>query len=185
MLTAKEVARVFEYLSIRTVGTPIEKTCLNKLLYFAQGHALIELNRELFVDQIDAWQYGPVVPNVFTDFDKIIDQAKSNGISGIKLSSEEMDFIMDVWEQYRPYTATELVSLTHESDTPWSAIYRPKERNSHIPLFLMKEYFSRPENKLKRVVFDFEKIPIVTALPAEDYDPEEDSVWEALLDEAQ
>lgn len=183
-LTAQEVACVFEYLSIKTVGTPIDKTSLNKLLYFAQGHALVELNHELFVDQIDAWQYGPVVPDVYTNFDNIVDQAKSNGISDIVLSPEEIDFIMDVWEQYGHYTATELVKLTHKKNTPWSNVYKPDERNSHIPQVLIKDYFSHPENKLKRAVFDFEKIPAVTALPAEDYDPEEDSVWEALLDNA-
>ena len=58
MSNAKDVARVFEYLSLKSDGVPIEKTRLNKLLYFAQGHTLAEFNRELFSNQIDAWEHG-------------------------------------------------------------------------------------------------------------------------------
>lgn len=183
MANAKDVARVFEYLSLNTDGAPIEKTRLNKLLYFAQGHTLVELNHELFSNKIDAWDHGPVVAVVYTGFDRIVDRAKQNGIADVQLSSDEMDIIMDVWDQYRGYTAKELVDLTHEEGTPWSDTYNPTVKNAHIPMELIKQYFSRPENGLKRSLKSLGTIPTVSALPAEEYDPAEDSVWEALLDD--
>lgn len=184
MSGAKDVARVFEYLSLKTDGIPIEKTRLNKLLYFAQGHTLAEFNRELFSNRIDAWEHGPVVAVVFTGFDKIVDSTKQSGITGIQLSPEDIDIIMDVWEQYRIYSATELVNLTHEDDTPWSMAYKPGVKNCNIPNELIKQYFSQPKNRLKRVSLNFESVPTVSVFPSEDYDPAEDAIWEALLDDA-
>ncbi len=181
MLSAKDVAYVFEYISYQTAGAAIEKTRLMKLLYFAQGHALAELGHVLFPNQIDAWEYGPVVATVFRSFDKIIERVNSKGISDVTVSPEEIDLIMDVWERYRKYTAKELVALTHQPDTPWSDVYKPNVKNFPIPTDLIKKYFSRPENRLKRAPVS---LPAVDALPAEDYDPEEDAVWEALLDDA-
>lgn len=55
MASAEEIAQIFEYLSLQQDGTVIDKTRLNMLLYFAQGHALAELGHKLFPDQIDAW----------------------------------------------------------------------------------------------------------------------------------
>ena len=182
MTNAKDVARVFEYLSFQFDGNPIEVTRLNKLLYFAQGHALAQLHHALFSNQIDAWDHGPVVAVVYTGYNKIVERATQFGLSDIHISPDEMDVIMDVWDKYRGYTAKELVDLTHEPDSPWEVVYQPNVKNAHIPLELIQQYFDRPENRLKPA--DIEKLPAMEALPAEEYDPEEDAVWEALLNDA-
>ena len=184
MTSVKNVARVFEYLSLQSEGTPIEKTRLNKLLYFAQGHAFKELGHEMFSNEIDAWDHGPVVAVVWTGFDKIVDRTKKNGIADIQISPDEMDVIMNVWDQYKHLTATELVDITHQKGSPWCDIYRSDAKNLHIPKELIKQYFARPENMLKNGLADIEKLPIVSALPAEEYDPSEDSMWEAVLHDA-
>jgi uncharacterized phage-associated protein len=181
MTLARDVARVFEYLSIESEGTPIEKTRLNKLLYFAQGHAFTKLGHEMFSNEIDAWDHGPVVAVVWTGFKKIVDRTEKNGISDVQISPDEMDVIIDVWEQYKHLTAKELVDITHQEGSPWRDIYKPDTKNLHIPKDLIKQYFARPENSLKDGLSDIEKLPTVNALPAEEYDPDEDSMWEALL----
>ena len=142
------------------------------------------LNHELFTNQIDAWDHGPVVAVVYTGFDKIVKKAHKSGISDVEVSPDEMDVILDVWEQYREYSAKELVDMTHEAGTPWKETYRPNEKNTHIPKELIRKYFERKENQLKHpLAVDLEKLKTVSALPAEEYDPEEDKVWEALLNE--
>ena len=35
---------------------------LNKLLYYVQGCSYQRFNRPLFEDEIEAWNYGPVIP---------------------------------------------------------------------------------------------------------------------------
>ncbi len=181
MTSARNVARVFEYLSLQSEGTTIEKTRLNKLLYFAQGHAFSELGHEMFANEIDAWDHGPVVAVVWKGFDRIVDRTKKNGISDVQISPDEMDLIMDVWDQYKQLTASELVDITHQDGSPWHDIYKPNTKNLHIPKELIKQYFARPENTLKNGLADLGKLPTVNALPAEEYDPEEDAMWEALL----
>lgn len=184
MVSAKSVARVFEYLSLQTDGQPIEKTRLNKLLYFAQGHALSELGQAIFHNEIDAWDHGPVVSVVWKGFDKILENTMKNGIADVALSTDEMDLIMDVWDQYRGYTAKELVDMTHEIGTPWKKTYNPTVLNAHIPRDLIKQYFQRPDQRLRRSLADVGVIPSVSALPAEEYDPNEDHVWEEMLHDA-
>lgn len=181
MSSAKDVARVIEYLCLQAEGTPAEKTRLNKLLYFAQGHALAVLGRRLFSNEIDAWDHGPVVAVVYSNYDRIVEDAEQIGLSGISLAPEEIDLIMDVWAQYRGYTAKELVAMTHLPGTPWAETYKPNVRNAHIPEPLMRQYFERHENGLSQGVRGLNALPAVDALPAEDYDPDEDSVWEAQL----
>ena len=184
MVSAKKIARVFEYLSLQTEGQPIEKTRLNKLLYFAQGHALSELGHALFSNEIDAWDHGPVVSVVWKGFDKILENTGKTGITDITLSPEEMELILNVWEQYRGYSAKELVDMTHETGTPWRDVYDPTVLNAHIPIELIRQYFQRPENKLRYGMGDMEGLPSVQALSAEEYDPDEDKTWEGMLNDA-
>ncbi|MBR4702310.1 MAG: DUF4065 domain-containing protein [Oscillospiraceae bacterium] len=183
MESAKSIARVFEYLSLQSEGTPIEKTRLNKLLYFAQGHSLSELGHELFKNDVDAWDHGPVVSVVWTGFDKILEKTNKDGIADITIAPEEMDLILDVWDQYRAFSAGELVKRTHEEGTPWKAVYVPNTKNTHIPKELMRQFFMRPENRLRQFSDEIKNLPSVSALPAEEYDPDEDAIWEGQLND--
>lgn len=183
MANVRDVARVFAYLADRDEGKPIEVTRLNKLLYFAQGHALVELGRPLFDNQIDAWEHGPVVAVVYTGFNKILDAAREHGISDVRLTPDELEIITDVWDNYSVYRSGELVNLTHMDNTPWSETYVPGIKNVHIPVDRIAQYFSRPEQRLNITMSEISKLPSVTAMPADEYDPDEDAVWEALLND--
>ena len=183
MAMAKAVAKVFEYLSQKVDGTAVGKTRLNKLLYYAQGHSLGETGEPLFSNNVDAWNYGPVVAVVYTNYDKIIQEADRDGISGTGLTPAQLELIVDVWNQYGREPAHSLVERTHRSDTPWSRCYNG-QRNAHISQEIMKEYFSRSDNRLKRSTREaIQRIPEIDKLPKEDYDPEEDAIWEAMLRE--
>ena len=41
---------------------------LQKILYFVQAEFLVEENRRCFFEEIEAWDYGPVVPNVYRKY---------------------------------------------------------------------------------------------------------------------
>ena len=175
MANARGIARIFAYLSQQDEGKPIEKTRLNKLLYFAQGHTLSELGRPLFQNQIDAWEHGPVVAVVYSNYEKIVESAQERGIADIQVTPQEMEIILDVWDQYRSFRAGELVDMT----------YVEGKKNTHIPLELIEQYFIRPENCLKHAMDRVSNLPAMDALPASEYDPSEDAVWEALLNDAE
>ena len=38
---------------------------LQKLLYFIQAYCLVVLNRAAFDEKIEAWMYGPVIPEAY------------------------------------------------------------------------------------------------------------------------
>ena len=96
---------------------------LQKLLYFAQGWHLVRYGKPLFEDEIDAWQYGPVVPSVYNEY-------KSYGRSGIPgalpdmsaFSEDEYALLLDVAREYDKYGTSKLVSMTHAPGSPWSCV---------------------------------------------------------------
>ena len=49
-------------------NTPICNLQLQKLLYLIQKESLVINDEPIFVDEIEAWRFGPVVPNVFSHF---------------------------------------------------------------------------------------------------------------------
>lgn len=49
-------------------NTPICNLQLQKLLYLIQKEALAINDEPIFVDEIEAWRFGPAVPNVFFHF---------------------------------------------------------------------------------------------------------------------
>lgn len=61
---------VAKYIVNRCVksGTPISNLQLQKILYFVQMAFLKKLDNPCFSDDIEAWQFGPVVPVVYYHF---------------------------------------------------------------------------------------------------------------------
>jgi len=43
----------------------ISNLALQKLLYLIQAYSLIDSNEPVFEDKIEAWQYGPAVPEAY------------------------------------------------------------------------------------------------------------------------
>lgn len=48
--------------------SPICNLQLQKLLYLVQKESLVINNEPIFVDEIEAWRFGPAIPNVFFHF---------------------------------------------------------------------------------------------------------------------
>jgi uncharacterized phage-associated protein len=46
-------------------GLHITPMQLLKLVYIAHGWSLAILGRDLFPDRIEAWKYGPVIPDLY------------------------------------------------------------------------------------------------------------------------
>lgn len=92
---------------------------LQKLLYYQQGFHLAFFGTPLFDEEIEAWQYGPVVPSVYSHY-------ASNGRRGIEpdaeyvigLSEDEETLFVKVFEIYGDYSASGLMNMSH-NETPW------------------------------------------------------------------
>lgn len=129
---------------------------VNKLLYFAQGWSLVRLGKPLFKDDIQAWKYGPVVPNVYQEYKKYGRERitkTSDDYSADKFSSDELELLLDVAREYGKYSSSGLVAMTHEKNTPWSLVYSPAEYSS-IDNDSLKKYFSTQPSLKEFVVPD-------------------------------
>lgn len=91
---------------------------LQKMLYYEQGFHLAYFGTPLFDAEIVAWQYGPVVPEIYNLY-------KCNGRNGIVPKSDpiileqlEENLFNEVFEVYNEYSASGLVTQTH-SEKPW------------------------------------------------------------------
>lgn len=147
MLTASEVARCFINI-YNSTEEGITNLKLQKLLYYAQGFSYQRLGRPLFEDEIEAWEYGPVVASVFREYRKF-DGEPIRLKSKVSLSEEEERLILDVAREYGQYTSAELVNRTHRKGTPWDQVYDSGRLHNRIPKSLIEDYFSHREQQLE------------------------------------
>ena len=109
---------------------------LNKILYIAH---MVQLGRTggadgLVSDDFEAWDLGPVAPDVYH-------AAKSYGSQSVKhlrgtykpVGPTPYDALLnDVLERARRMSAGELVAMTHRSGGAWALSYRPGSRGLKI-----------------------------------------------------
>lgn len=95
---------------------------LQKLLYYQQGFHLAAFGTPLFAENIEAWMYGPVVPEIYHTFEGYGGRGISIDTDTTPLSfesQEEQQLFMDVYGLYSQYSAIGLMKMTHEEE-PWS-----------------------------------------------------------------
>lgn len=130
-------------------GEDVTNLKLQKILYYVQGYFLAKFDRPLFPDDIQAWNFGPVVPNVYYHFSKfgpeILCPAEKEDLEGCNLSQDERELIDRVINQKLQCSASALVKATHNEE-PWlQATQRGEKirRNTIIDIEVMKNYFKK------------------------------------------
>ena len=122
-------------------GELISNLKLQKLLYYMQGYFMAVFGEQLFDNEIEAWQYGPVVRDMYNHF-------KGNGSSSITLdegaiiadlTDKEESLFNEVLEEYGQYSAIKLMKMTHE-ELPWVKTFGENPQGV-ISTELMVEYF--------------------------------------------
>lgn len=118
--------------------TPLK---LQKLLYFAQAASLALYNKKLFTEEIQAWKYGPVVPNLYHQYKDHLNHpiTKARGNYSEIDDEETQELIQGVWELFDKYSSGELVEITHQHE-PWKSVFKEGE-NKVIPVEIIKEYY--------------------------------------------
>lgn len=179
MANVFDIANFFIDIAIKTEDDFVTNLKLNKLIYYAQGAYLARTGKPLFNEDIEAWQYGPVIPCVYQkykDYSSSPITKTDDDYSASVFSKSELAVLLDVMREFGIYTGSKLVSLTHKSDTPWSKAYTNKK--DIIPLSDITEYFK--QNPVKEFKIS-SNIPTVSKLPKDWYAPEEDAIWESYL----
>jgi uncharacterized phage-associated protein len=91
---------------------------MQKLCYYAQGFHLTLNNTRLFSNDIEAWQHGPVVPELYRKYKTPSDLLVSKGFDPHVLSEKVRSLLEDIYQTYGQYSAWRLRDMTHQ-EPPW------------------------------------------------------------------
>jgi uncharacterized phage-associated protein len=124
-------------------GYSISNLKLQKILYFVQANFLVTNGIPCFSEAIEAWDFGPVVPEVYHAF-KIFGSADIPGVicRGAETAIRRADrqIINEMVDECAEYSASSLVQITHNQD-PWKNAYR-KGYNNIISNSSIQSYFN-------------------------------------------
>lgn len=136
---------------------------LQKLLYFVQAFFLINDCPPCFDEKIEAWDFGPVVPEIYREYkryggmdiptiDYYVKFDKKNIWNTERIyyediiSDDDKEMIQAVVDKFAHCSATFLVNLTHNQD-PWINAYVNGQRNE-ITKEDIKRYFEQKKGEL-------------------------------------
>lgn len=101
---------------------PISNLKLQKMLYYVWIDYYKSTNMPLYIDDICAWQFGPVVPDVYYEFCSYAGTAIYREYND--LCSEEDAAIIDATiNKLINLPACALVGKTHEEGKPWDVVF--------------------------------------------------------------
>ncbi len=118
---------------------------LQKLLYNAQGVYLAIKDKKLFEDDLEAWDHGPVVKDVYDTYcvfgrnPIIIPATPENDkiVEEIEKDTEVKEILDMVYDHFSIYTAWELREMSHKKGSPWDNT----KKNSIIDPKVIRDYF--------------------------------------------
>lgn len=132
---------------------------LQKVLYFIQAYFLTKKkdHTPCFDEKIEAWDFGPVVPEAYLEYKQygsgdiptiksfiMFDEdnvwnSKKVKFEDTTISDDDKSLIDKVIDKFADYSATDLVSLT-QKQSPWNDTYIPYQ-NKEITIGSIMKYF--------------------------------------------
>lgn len=115
---------------------------LQKLLYFVQGEYSKAKDTRLISDDFYAWQLGPVVPAVYTEYSIFSSYPLPAQKQSPPFSKEDTYVIDAILQKYAYYTTWSLVELSHQQD-PWKYQHKIFGDKALIPFKSIADYFRK------------------------------------------
>lgn len=170
-MKAKDVA-IYIIKTFQEAGDTLTNLKLQKLLYYVQGWHLGLYEEPLFEDDIEAWKYGPVVPEVYNWFKEYGNSPVSitdKNVDSWNIDVSARDHVDEVLRIYAPESAWTLSEITH-NEQPW--LNSIKEKLNIIPIASIKEHFKELAEK------DVSSFHYLKNKPFEHHQYDSDSPWE-------
>ncbi|WP_062062186.1 Panacea domain-containing protein [Aquimarina longa] len=143
MYNCFDIAEYFVKLA-KKEGEGIDPMKLLKLTYIAHGWYLGFKEKPLFNNQIQAWKYGTVIPELYHVIKRFgsgyVDQETLDLYSENVIKEDDKDFLNTIWKHYKDYSGSQLSDKTHEKGTPWETSYNGG-RNVPISMSKIKKYY--------------------------------------------
>ena len=129
--------------------TPLQ---VNKLVYFCHAWMLGIYHRPLLKQPVEAWRYGPVVPEVYRSLRRYGRYPISSmiGFGDEEYGVAETNIIDQVWEKYSPFSGIQLSAMTHAKGTPWHQVWSKWGQSAVIPDPIIEKYYSEQMERARR-----------------------------------
>jgi uncharacterized phage-associated protein len=138
ILDARFVAECLINFASQSPENDMTNMKLQKLLYYVQGTCLALHGQRMFAQDIEKWQYGPVVPDAYHAYkgygSQVIDRQEP--IDFAVLDPRQYDVLTNVYEFFGQFSAIKLMNLTHE-ESPWNSV----AMNDVIPIEIIHDFF--------------------------------------------
>lgn len=138
---------------------------LQKIIFFTHGAYMVRFGAPLIMNRFEAWEHGPVVPELYHALKKHGDQAIKSAVTRYDLEAG-IDFVVtaDFAEPVRDHLAEmvlfygrmspwELVRLSHVPGGPWAKTLERSKNTANFSLVidpqLIREFFDKPANNLQ------------------------------------
>jgi len=129
---------------------------LQKLVYIAHGWSLAIVGEPLVRDEVQAWQWGPVIPSLYKALSKygsgVVSDAIPTRDTPVPADSKDSALIERVWVSYGKMTGPQLSAITHTNGTPWNKIRKETGGKPYetIPDHLIAEHYRQLLNERNR-----------------------------------
>ena len=124
-------------------GQPLTHIEVQKLLYFWHGWMLGIHSRPLHTGEWEAWQYGPVLRDVYFDLNHHRGQPITTEIPAARaqLTDDEVS-VLDTVFRYRALGASTLIGVSHTRGGPWDQVWHNGKSSAAISNELIQAYFA-------------------------------------------
>lgn len=118
---------------------PVSNLKLQKMLYYAWIDYYKATGTHLFDNEICAWKFGPVVPDVYYEFCSFAGNAITREYN-VALDVSDQKILDDTISKYIDMPVYTLVAQTHKEGGPWDTIFANGAGASNpIPFSLIAE----------------------------------------------
>lgn len=133
MPRAAAVANEFLELSRQEVSSgPIDQMKLQKLVFYAHAWWLAYKDEGLIPEDIEAWPWGPVVRDIYSQTAKFGRQAVVGSLRVLDENGEwitpklkdvdQKKHVKSVWDTHKSFSGIQLSNATHMQGEPWTVV---------------------------------------------------------------
>ncbi|UIP32589.1 Panacea domain-containing protein [Stutzerimonas kunmingensis] len=151
MASSEAVANYFIQKSFNE-GVSLTPMKLIKLVYIAHGWHRGYFHKNLIDDGVQAWRYGPVIPELYRNIRRYGRNNVTGFIDGYGIIGDQANPAPDenslallehVWKTYSRYDGLQLSAMTHQRNTPWDITWRDCDGNSYAQPIISNELIER------------------------------------------
>ena len=143
---AKQIANVFIHRAAEH-GKVLSIMQLLKLIYIAHGWNLALYGRPLIHNRIEAWQHGPVIPDVYHAFrGQGVHIQNKVDVPAQGLDPQTDNILEQIYNMYGEMSPFKLSDITHVSGGPWHVASK-NGNYAHIPDYIIKAHYDEKRQK--------------------------------------